>query len=274
MINGLQVSMSVTMLSQRDILYGSNLCRRETAAASSCNKSLPDSSILRGQSPSSSHSCLVSVRSIAFPVDSLDEVMPQDASWVFQHSDKGGDFDLVILNRCPVLSVGSVWGIQLSQVDETSETPIALLSHESVMSVYSSAHIGAAIRSTRLTRRGLNGRVPRVGNGETKLSASMPSFRCLLWVGVVQVDRDHVIGLSAGVALREEQDSPVSVSRRRKVTLLGRIVCSPFMTTTAELGTDYTICLLRPVLDTPCLRLEILNLETQVGHRLGRVCLV
>ncbi len=49
---------------------------------------------------------------------------------------------------------------------------------------------------------------------------------------------------------------------------------APFVTTTAELWSDYSLRLLTPPLDTPCLCLKILNLQPEIRHRLGRVCLI
>lgn len=43
---------------------------------------------------------------------------------------------------------------------------------------------------------------------------------------------------------------------------------APLVSTTTELWSDYPLGLLRPVLYSPRLRLEILNLKTEVRHRL------
>jgi hypothetical protein len=61
--------------------------------------------------------------------------MPQHTRWVFQHPNESRDLHLVVLNRRSVLPVRSVWSVQLPEVDETRETPIAFLGNETVVGV-------------------------------------------------------------------------------------------------------------------------------------------
>jgi hypothetical protein len=63
--------------------------------------------------------------------------------------------------------------------------------------------------SEKRTRLDVNGRVVRVRDGESKLSADVPPFRRLL-ITVVEVDRDHVVRLPIRVAHRKEEDVPTS----------------------------------------------------------------
>lgn len=60
----------------------------------------------------------------------------------------------------------------------------------------------------KLTADGVDAGVVGIGDCQGELGASVPTFRCRLWVGIVKVDRDHVIRLSVGVSLREEEYSP------------------------------------------------------------------
>ena len=46
------------------------------------------------------------------------------------------------------------------------------------------------------------------------------------------------------------------------------------MSTTTKFGSYHSLWLLRPVLNPPCLRLEILYLKSKIGHSLCRVCLI
>lgn len=44
---------------------------------------------------------------------------------------------------------------------------------------------------------------------------------------------------------------------------------APLVSSTAKLGALQSLGLLAPVFNPPCLRLEVLNFQSEVGHRLG-----
>jgi hypothetical protein len=64
---------------------------------------------------------------------SLDEVVPQHASRVLEHPDERRHLDLIPVNRRSTPAIGGK--VQLSQIGEAGESPIALLGDETVMSV-------------------------------------------------------------------------------------------------------------------------------------------
>lgn len=66
----------------------------------------------------------------------LDKVMPQDTRWVFQYPHESCDLHLIIIYCWLRFSARCVRCIQFSEVNESCESPIALFSYESVMSIY------------------------------------------------------------------------------------------------------------------------------------------
>lgn len=48
----------------------------------------------------------------------------------------------------------------------------------------------------------------RVGDGKTELGTCVPAFWRGFRVGIIKVDRDHIVGLTIGIALREQQNAP------------------------------------------------------------------
>ena len=67
--------------------------------------------------------------------NALDKVVPQHTCWVLQHTDKGGDFDLIVLYGGACLAVDGVRSVELPQIDETGKTPITLFCDETVVGV-------------------------------------------------------------------------------------------------------------------------------------------
>jgi hypothetical protein len=116
----------------------------------------------------------------------LLEVVPQDAGLVLQHAHKGGDLDLVVLDHRSWSRVAGL--VELLELDKAGEAPVLLLVVESVI------------------RLGLDeaGRVAGVGDGEGKLGADVPALFGVFVIGVVEVDRDHVVGLPVRVAHGKE----------------------------------------------------------------------
>ena len=100
----------------------------------------------------------------------------------------------------------------------------------------------------------------------------MPSFRCCFGICIIEIDRDHVIGLPICISLGEEQYTPKdgSISGAK----VDPISISPFVTAAAELRPNYPLRLLAPSLNPPCLCLKVLYLQPKIGHRLRRVRLI
>ena len=55
-----------------------------------------------------------------------------------------------------------------------------------------------------LTRLNVDGGIFRIGDGEGKLSADVPPLGRGLLFSIIEVDRDHIVRLSVGVAHRKE----------------------------------------------------------------------
>jgi len=53
----------------------------------------------------------------------------------------------------------------------------------------------------------------RVGDSKTELGTSVPAFWRGFRVGIIKVDRDHVVGLTIGIALREQQNAPGGLAK-------------------------------------------------------------
>jgi hypothetical protein len=59
--------------------------------------------------------------------------MPQNTGGILQHANIDSDFSGIILYCRPAMSIGNIE--QFPQFAETRETPITLLSYESVVSI-------------------------------------------------------------------------------------------------------------------------------------------
>jgi hypothetical protein len=64
---------------------------------------------------------------------SLDKVVPQHAGRVLEDPDECCHLDLIPVNRRSTPAIGGK--VQLSQIGEPGESPIALLGNETMMSV-------------------------------------------------------------------------------------------------------------------------------------------
>lgn len=166
--------------------------------------------------------------------DSLDKVVPQNSRGILQHPDKRRDFDLIVLDCRSTPSIGLM---KFPQIRKSGKAPITLFGNESMMRMTDGIYAG----------------VVRVRDGESELSTCMPSFRCSLGIGVIQIDGDHVVRLPIGVSLRKQQ-------------------YTPFVTAAAEFRTLQPLRLLAPILNLPCLRLEILYFLAEIRHVFGGEC--
>jgi hypothetical protein len=61
--------------------------------------------------------------------------VPQNSCWVLEDTNKGGNLDLVILNRGTGFAVGNIGCVQLAEIGKTSKSPITLFGDETVVGV-------------------------------------------------------------------------------------------------------------------------------------------
>jgi hypothetical protein len=83
--------------------------------------------------------------------------VPQDTSRVLENPNERRDLHFIVLDSRPILSACRIWRIQLSQIDETCETPITLFGDESVMGIYKGVSRVPAVELDGLTGGSLDG---------------------------------------------------------------------------------------------------------------------